>query len=180
MRPKVSFVFLLLEALLCPQAPAQNQPEIATHDEPVTFGSRVNLVSVPVVVRNRDGKAVGTLQKEDFQVSIRASCKSSRNFRSRRAGHLRIMPQGQSPGLTFSMARLLLAQARAPRSPPCRTASSHTFGLLVKRDGRAASSFAKKGTIKEPCLTWSRFHEDDAVHRSGVGGVGASSRAKPI
>jgi VWFA-related protein len=47
-------------------APPQNQQEMAQHDEPATFKTRVNLVVVPVVIRNRKGDAVGNLTKEDF------------------------------------------------------------------------------------------------------------------
>jgi VWFA-related protein len=43
-----------------------NAPEIATHDEAATFHTRVNLVMVPVVVRDKKGKTVGTLTKQDF------------------------------------------------------------------------------------------------------------------
>jgi VWFA-related protein len=64
--------FLLLGALCCApsfgQAPSQSQPEVASHEAPITFSSRVNLISVPVVVRDREGRAVGNLRKEDFQV----------------------------------------------------------------------------------------------------------------
>ncbi|MBV8070982.1 MAG: VWA domain-containing protein [Acidobacteriaceae bacterium] len=35
----------------------------------VTFQSKVNLVMVPVVVRDRDGRAIGNLTKEDFQLT---------------------------------------------------------------------------------------------------------------
>jgi VWFA-related protein len=52
-----------------PAAPAAKpQSEMATKDEPALFKSRVNLVQVPVVVRDRQGKAIGTLKKEDFQL----------------------------------------------------------------------------------------------------------------
>lgn len=48
--------------------PAQDQREVSSQETPVTFSSRVNLVSVPVVVRDRKGRAVGNLKKEDFQL----------------------------------------------------------------------------------------------------------------
>jgi len=41
---------------------------MTTHDEPAMFKARVNLVMVPVVVRDRQGKAIGTLKQEDFQL----------------------------------------------------------------------------------------------------------------
>ena len=45
-----------------------NAPETTTRDEPATFKARVNLVMVPVVVRDKQGHAVGGLQQEDFQL----------------------------------------------------------------------------------------------------------------
>ncbi len=55
--------------LLCAQAPAgQNAPEMKTENGPATFQSKVNLVLVPVVVRDVQGHAVGTLKQENFHL----------------------------------------------------------------------------------------------------------------
>jgi hypothetical protein len=50
-----SLLLCLLFSALCyagAQAPAQGEPEVVSHDAPITFSSRVNLVSVPVVIRD--------------------------------------------------------------------------------------------------------------------------------
>ncbi|MCU1237370.1 MAG: hypothetical protein JWP63_5337 [Candidatus Solibacter sp.] len=56
-----------------PAAPAPQPPktsaEMTTRDEPAMFKARVNLVSVPVVVRDKAGNAIGNLKQEDFQLS---------------------------------------------------------------------------------------------------------------
>lgn len=51
-------------------APAvqKNTPELNTREAAVTFKSKVNLVLVTVVVRDAQGRAVGTLKQEDFQL----------------------------------------------------------------------------------------------------------------
>lgn len=46
----------------------QTQPEITSQDTSTTFRAKVNLVSVPVVVRDASGHAVGGLKQEDFQL----------------------------------------------------------------------------------------------------------------
>lgn len=53
-----------------PSAPsdAKSAPEMTSHDAAPTFSSKVNLVLVPVVVRDRNGKAVGNLTKDDFRL----------------------------------------------------------------------------------------------------------------
>jgi VWFA-related protein len=61
---------MLLGAYCCSLSGAQTPevPEVSAHEAPITFSSRVNLISVPVVVRDKDGRAVGNLVKEDFRV----------------------------------------------------------------------------------------------------------------
>ncbi|MDE3167773.1 MAG: hypothetical protein KGN36_18375, partial [Acidobacteriota bacterium] len=69
------------------QPPAQ-QPatEMSQKDEPAVFRARVNLVSVPVVVRDRQGKAVGTLKQEDFLLFDRGKPQYIARFSLERAG----------------------------------------------------------------------------------------------
>lgn len=57
---------LLFAGVLCyGQTPA---PEVNSQDVQPTFTTRANLVLVRVVVRDKAGRANGTLQKEDFQL----------------------------------------------------------------------------------------------------------------
>jgi VWFA-related protein len=54
--------------------PRSDQPqagEIITREEVPTFQSRVNLVRVPVVIRDKQGHTVGSFQKQDFQLTDR-------------------------------------------------------------------------------------------------------------
>ncbi len=48
--------------------PTPDQPEVTSHQATATFTSRVNSVSVPVVVRDGKGSAVGDLRQEDFRL----------------------------------------------------------------------------------------------------------------
>ncbi|HEX5431172.1 MAG TPA: VWA domain-containing protein [Bryobacteraceae bacterium] len=59
-----SLPMALLGALCLAQS--GQAPELTTHDAPATFTSRVNLVLVPVVVRDLQGRAVGDLRQSDF------------------------------------------------------------------------------------------------------------------
>src|SRR5712692_8893040 len=51
-----------------PAPAAAHNEEVSSHDTPTTFKVRVNLVLVRVVVRDRQGKIVSNLKKEDFQL----------------------------------------------------------------------------------------------------------------
>jgi VWFA-related protein len=68
---------------------AQQPPaaEVAAQDAPVTFQSKVNLVSVPVVVRSsRTGKPVGNLEKPDFIVYDKGKAQEITKFTIEKAG----------------------------------------------------------------------------------------------
>lgn len=79
-------LFATLAAPCFPQTPpASNVPEVTSQEASVTFSSRVNLVSVPVVVRNSDGRAVGTLRKEDFQLFDKGKLQEITRFSVERA-----------------------------------------------------------------------------------------------
>ena len=49
-------------------ASGQGQPEVTVRDQAPVFKARVNLVLVPVVVRDGQGRAAGNLGKEDFDL----------------------------------------------------------------------------------------------------------------
>ena len=50
------------------EVPEKAQPEITSQQAPATFSTKVNLVSVPVVVRDNKGRAIGNLRQEDFRL----------------------------------------------------------------------------------------------------------------
>jgi VWFA-related protein len=66
--------------------PGQNAPEMSSRDAPATFSTKVNLVMVPVVVRDAKGKAIGTLQKEDFQLFDKGKPQVISRFTVEKAG----------------------------------------------------------------------------------------------
>jgi VWFA-related protein len=65
--PNLPFALVLGCMLFCAESGGQT-PEVASHDTQPTFTTRSNLVLVRVVVRDKEGHATGTLQKEDFQL----------------------------------------------------------------------------------------------------------------
>ncbi len=71
--PRVACIWLSVALAICraqaPQPPsAQLAAEVTTRDSEVTFRTKVNLVSIPVVARDAQGHAVGNLSREDFQL----------------------------------------------------------------------------------------------------------------
>lgn len=60
---------------------AQTQTgEVTTREETPTFQSSVNLVRVPVVVRDKQGRPLGNLRKEDFQLTDRGKAQYISQF----------------------------------------------------------------------------------------------------
>jgi VWFA-related protein len=62
------------------QSPPKQTDEVITRETPATFRTKVNLVLVPVVVRDRQGRAVGDLHKEDFQLFDRGKAQTISSF----------------------------------------------------------------------------------------------------
>jgi len=92
----------------------QNAPEMASHDVPATFSTKVNLVMVPVVVRDGQGKAIGTLQKEDFQLFDQGKPQMISRFSVEKAGETAI-PAEVADDATLQNAATSTA-AKAPSS----------------------------------------------------------------
>jgi VWFA-related protein len=102
-RARLWFAFLLI--MLCPDfaaaqdasvpaapaaAPAppsdKNAPELSSQETSTTFKVRVNLVEVRVVVRNAQGRAVGNLKQEDFQLLDNGKAQIISRFSVEQAG----------------------------------------------------------------------------------------------
>src|SRR5690242_10949129 len=69
-----------------PETPPKNAPEMTTESSAPTFSTRVNLVMVPVVVRDNQGRAVGSLKEEDFQLADKGKLQLITRFSIERAG----------------------------------------------------------------------------------------------
>src|SRR5579863_2964997 len=73
-------------AAVSPPASDKNAAEMTSRETPATFKARVNLVLVPVVVRDGKGLAVGNLQKEDFQLFDKGKVQVISRFSVEKAG----------------------------------------------------------------------------------------------
>jgi VWFA-related protein len=91
-------------------APDKNAAEMSSHEAPATFKAKVNLVLVPVVVRDTQGRAVGNFKQEDFllfdkgkpQVITRFSIeKSGGQSAGRENGAASTAAPGQETSLTM-------------------------------------------------------------------------------
>ena len=99
--------------LLCvaPVLAQDKSSEVVSRDTPTTFSSKVNLVMVPVVVRDQKGKAIGTLKKEDFQLFDKGKPQTIARFAIEKAdGKMVPLEVTAEPGLEKT--------EKAPDGPP--------------------------------------------------------------
>ena len=131
-RARLWFAFLVI--MLCPAfaaaqdasvpaaaaaAPAQpsdkNAPELSSQETPTTFKVRVNLVEVRVVVRNAQGRAVGNLKQEDFQLLDNGKPQIISRFSVEQAGAKppvikeEASPEAPGPGPTLVLPKRYVA-----------------------------------------------------------------------
>jgi VWFA-related protein len=89
-------LLILVLILTVPGSVGQQQPqttaEVTQRDTPFTFSTGVNLVLVPVVVRDREGHAIGTLKKEDFQLFDKGKLQEISKFSIEKAEAPPILP----------------------------------------------------------------------------------------
>src|SRR5947209_9817793 len=72
---------------------------MTSHDSTPTFTSKVNLVLVPVVVLDKQGKAVGTLRQEDFRLFDKNKPQTISKFSVEKRGSSTIqLQEGASTG----------------------------------------------------------------------------------
>ena len=93
----------------------QNSPELASHDEPATFKVNVKLVVVRVVVRDSQGRAIGGLQKEDFQLLDKGKPQVISQF------------SVEQPGVHATIAEKKEAENPPDESVPAITAPANTL-----------------------------------------------------
>jgi len=103
MRASVTALLALALIAICLSAgqqsppPDANAPEVTSHEGTVTFSSKVNLVSVPVVVRDAQGRPVGNLKQEDFQLFDKGKLQTITRFSIETSETQPIAPDAPTP-----------------------------------------------------------------------------------
>ena len=87
-----------VQTTAAPQTATNGSPELTTsRDEAATFKVNVKLVLVHVLVRDAQGKTVGNLKQEDFNLLDDGKPQVISQFSSEKAGR-RLAPEPQAPG----------------------------------------------------------------------------------
>ncbi len=97
-----------------PPQPEQSVTEMASHDEQTVFKARVNLVMVPVVVRDAKGKTVPGLTKADFQLFDKGKPQTISRFSIEKSGAQSIKFVEDADGVGSSAASKA-AQSEVPQ-----------------------------------------------------------------
>jgi VWFA-related protein len=114
------------QAPVTQKTPGQNAPEMSSQDAPATFSTKVNLVLVPVVVRDAKGQAIGTLHKEDFQLFDKGKPQVIARFSVEKAGESVIPVEVATDDSALANA----AGETAPAKPPSPIAQRFVLYLF--------------------------------------------------
>jgi len=88
------------QATATPPPADKNQAEMSSQEAPATFKSRVNLVLVPVVVRDNQGRAIGNLKQEDFLVFDKGKPQQITKFSVEKSGGVATLDKNTDGNLT--------------------------------------------------------------------------------
>ena len=120
-------------------------PEIVSRDTPTTFSSKVNLVMVPVVVRDSKGKAIGTLKKEDFQLFDKGKPQTISRFAIEKSDGRVVPLEVTAEDVARKKPRRGLRR-RAGLPPTCSMTCTQRSGIWRRRARRRSSIW--KSTLK--------------------------------
>ena len=106
---------ILIAALLAAPLFAQ-APEVSSRDVdmPASFRTKVSLVLVPVVVRDKKGQPVGTLRREDFELFDKGKPQAIGKFSIEKAGSQHVEFEPESAGDLLPPSAESLSVAKGP------------------------------------------------------------------
>jgi VWFA-related protein len=163
-------------------------PEMTTKDAPAMFKARVDMVSVPVVVRDAKGKAIGNFTKDNFQVFDKGKPQEIVRFSVEKTGELSakaaktvdtIAPEGE-PGAAPEVPERFIAYLFDDMHLPvedlmrARDAAGRQLAMLPKTDRAAIYTTSGQNQL-EFTDDVDKLHADLLLLRnrsiSGTGGI---------